>query len=109
MFKNLKSHISFVHNKVANFQCDQCDSKFVPSTDRKKHISSVHLKENVRCPDCDVTVHLARLGMHVRRKHSGKVKIQFKCKQCEKFFLTRGQLAKHVMSVHMGIREKCTI
>ena len=77
IFKNLRTHISFVHKKVANSPCDQCSTRFVTSTDREKHISSVHLKEKIICPECGVTVAFGHLGMYVRRKHSGKVKIQF--------------------------------
>ena len=75
----------------------------------RKHYSSVHPKDKINCPEFGAMVSCAHLAMHVRRKHSDEVKVYFKCKQCEKLFLTQGQLAKHVMSAHMGVREKCTI
>ena len=109
MVQDIKSHVSFVHNKVANFPCDQCGTKCTTSTKLKIHVSSVHLKEKIDCPECGLSVPLAYLGQHVQRKHCEKTEIKFSCKDCEKLFPSRSQLAKHIMRIHMGVKDKCPI
>merc|ERR1719186_739792 len=108
-FFQTKTHVSFVHNKVANFPCDQCGTKCTTSTKLKIHVSSVHLKEKIDCPECGLSVPLAYLGQHVQRKHCEKTEIKFSCKDCEKLFPSRSQLAKHIMRIHMGVNDKCPI
>eukprot|EP00092_Neocalanus_flemingeri_P027150 GFUD01029444.1.p1 GENE.GFUD01029444.1~~GFUD01029444.1.p1 ORF type:complete len:816 (+),score=160.55 GFUD01029444.1:309-2450(+) len=108
MVQNVKNHINIVHNKVANFPCDQCSTKCLTSTALQKHVSSVHLKEKINCPECGIVVALAHLARHVQRKHSDKVKVKFTCTHCDKFFPDRGQLAKHIMRVHLEVRDKCS-
>ena len=105
--KDLKSHIKFSHDKVANFPCEMCDKSFVTTTILKKHISSIHLKETIKCPQCSKIVPLATFDQHLRKKHSDKVKKKFICTECQKFFCDRTSLTKHVMHVHMEVREKC--
>jgi len=105
--KDVKSHIKFSHEKVANFPCEECGKKFVTTTILKNHISSMHLKETIKCPQCSKIVSSASFSQHLRKKHSDKVKTKFVCNQCQKFFCDRTSLTKHVMHVHMEVREKC--
>jgi len=109
MVQDVKSHVNFVHNKVANFPCDQCSTKCLTSHALKMHVSSVHLKEKIDCPECGISVPLAHLGQHVQRKHGDETQVKFSCKECEKLFPSRSRLSKHIMRIHMGLREKCLI
>jgi len=109
MVQDLKTHINFVHNKIANFPCNQCSTRCLTSTALKKHLSSVHFKESIGCPKCGVMVAPAYLSQHMRRKHLKEDQPKFSCKHCEKDFVSRGELAKHIMRVHIAVREECNI
>jgi hypothetical protein len=47
---NLKNHHNYVHLKVKNFPCDQCDHAYTSSTALKQHIRSFHLGQTEKCP-----------------------------------------------------------
>jgi len=105
--QDLKNHHNFVHNKVANFPCDQCDRKCITSTALKMHVSSVHLGEKVECPVCGEKICKAYLNCHIRRQHQAREK--FECELCGKPYTCRSYLAKHIKTVHMQLREICTV
>eukprot|EP00090_Calanus_glacialis_P040080 TRINITY_DN69855_c0_g1_i1.p1 TRINITY_DN69855_c0_g1~~TRINITY_DN69855_c0_g1_i1.p1 ORF type:complete len:331 (-),score=80.68 TRINITY_DN69855_c0_g1_i1:43-930(-) len=105
--QDLKNHQNFVHNKVANFPCDQCDRKCITSTALKLHVSSVHLGEKVECPVCGEKICKAYLNGHIRRQHQAREK--FECELCGKPYTCRSYLAKHIKTVHMQLREICTV
>jgi len=104
MVQDLHNHHQFVHLKVKNFPCNLCDTRCTTSTALKKHIRSVHLDEHYECPECgDMVKHLEQ---HIRQKH-GEVKKKHQCPECQKFFTCGTYLSKHIMRVHLGMRETC--
>jgi len=105
--QDLKNHRNFVHMKVANFPCDQCDRKCITSTALKLHVSSVHLGEKVECAECGEKVCKAYLNNHIRKQHQAKEK--FECGECGKSYTCRTYLAKHIQRVHLELREKCNV
>jgi hypothetical protein len=46
---NVRNHINFVHRRVRNFPCDQCDQTYISSLQLKQHIRAVHLGETAKC------------------------------------------------------------
>eukprot|EP00092_Neocalanus_flemingeri_P017324 GFUD01018737.1.p1 GENE.GFUD01018737.1~~GFUD01018737.1.p1 ORF type:complete len:886 (+),score=196.54 GFUD01018737.1:76-2733(+) len=107
LVQDLKNHRNFVHKKVANFPCDQCDRKCITSTALKIHMSSVHLGEKIECPECGEKVCKVYLQQHIRKQH--QVREKFKCDECGKPFTCRSYLAKHIQRVHMEVRQKCKV
>ena len=103
--QDLHSHRQFVHLKVRNFPCDQCDTRCTTSTALKKHVSTVHLDQRSECPECFEMV--KHLEQHIRQRHR-EAKRQHQCAECQKFFATGSYLAKHIMHVHLEMKQTCT-
>ena len=56
----LKEHISSVHEKSKDFQCDFCDKSFSQKSHKKTHIASVHEeKRPIKCEFCNFTSFLS--------------------------------------------------
>jgi len=110
MVQDLRTHTNFVHKKVANFPCDKCNTKCTTSTALKKHISSVHMKEKIECPECDIVVSAAHLGQHVLRTHRTEAAVEddVSCKECEESFPSKSELIRHIMRIHLCMKEVCT-
>jgi len=103
--QDLHSHRQFVHLKVKNFPCNQCDTRCTTRTALTKHVSSVHLDQRSECPECFEMV--KHLEQHIRQRHRD-AKRQHQCAECQKFFTCGSYLAKHIMRVHLEMRETCT-
>ena len=104
MVQDLHNHRTFVHLKVKNFPCELCDTRCTTSTALRKHISSVHKEEKQECPECGDSV--KHLEQHMKQRHSD-VKKFYQCAECEKFFTCGSYLSKHIMRVHLEMRETC--
>lgn len=102
--QDLHSHRQFVHLKVKNFPCNQCDTRCITSTALKKHVSSVHLDQRSECPECFEMV--KHLEQHIRQRHRD-AKRQHQCAECLKFFTCGTYLAKHIMRVHLEMKTTC--
>ena len=103
--QDLHSHRQYVHLKVRNFPCNQCDTRCTTSNALKKHISSVHLDQRSKCPEClEMVKHLEQ---HIRQRHRD-AKRQHQCAECQKFFTCGTYLAKHIMRVHLEMKTTCT-
>ena len=105
MVQDLHNHRQFVHLGVKNFPCKHCETRCTTSTALKKHISSVHLGEVDECPMCGDKV--KHLEQHIKQRHSD-MKKKYQCAECEKFFSCGSYLSKHIMRVHLEMRETCT-
>ena len=102
--QDLHSHRQFVHLKVKNFPCDQCETRCTSRNALRKHISAVHLDQRSECPHCfEVVKHLEQ---HIRQRHRD-LKKQHQCAECKKSFTSGSYLAKHIMHVHLEMRETC--
>ena len=102
--QDLHSHRQFVHLKVKNFPCNQCDTRCTTNTALKKHVSSVHLDQRSECPECFEMV--KHLEQHIRQRHRD-AKRQHQCAECQKLFTCGTYLAKHIMRVHLEMKATC--
>ena len=115
MQKNLKEHISTVHDGVKPWQCSLCDSSFARKKNLKRHVESAHEgKKEFKCVLCTDTFKKSiRLREHMNTVHEG-IK-PHKCDFCEESFIMRIDLKKHKIEFHKGQKlqffgeNKCTV
>ena len=87
----MKQHISVVHRKEKNYQCNQCQARFSYKLSLNGHIKSVHNPQikDFKCDECDYGTQIkGRLTKHKQVRHSERVR-KYECKPCEKSYLTR--------------------
>merc|ERR1719319_995635 len=101
----LRSHIKKVHEKERPHECPECKKTFQTRTHLRNHLQRVHLGLRVKCEDCGKMVQ--DLRNHRNFVHLG-VK-NFPCDQCETRCVTSTALKLHILSVHLGVKEKCDI
>ena len=128
--KDLKTHISSVHEEKKPFKCGMCKSKFSEKKSLTRHMVLIHKAEKsiIKCKVCHaVFTELTDLKRHVALAHEGKfvkaessestkksklgyrikdLKKLFECKLCSKKFETNLKLEKHVKVVHKGMNLK---
>ena len=89
------------HSKSTDqkFKCEICDREFTLEFNLKRHILHSHRKKTdmKKCPICDyVTDRSDNLERHCSRKHEGLfVKVELKCENCPKVFLSQSLLRNH--------------
>jgi len=98
--QDLYAHNLYVHKKERNFPCDQCDARLYTSFALKSHIESVHLGERVKCPDCSVLFAKAYINKHRKQCFSKHSYAKFRCKLCNKRFLSIDNLERHMETKH---------
>ena len=69
--RHLGSHINHIHQKIKDYGCDLCESRFTSPKGLQDHKSTVHNKE-----------------------------LNHKCKHCGKCFGFQANLSRHVRSIH---------
>ena len=128
--KDLKTHISLVHEEKKPFKCGMCKSKFSENKSLNRHMVLMHKAEKsiVKCKVCHaVFTELDDLKRHLASAHEGKfvkaessestkksklgynikdLKKWFECKLCSKKFESNLKLEKHVKVVHKGMNLK---
>ena len=134
----LNRHISSVHEKIKKYKCDLCDKAFCELGTIKTHIKHVHsdlIKQNnenfkihivniyetpkkeksleikkepkiYQCKFCQMICKSQKeYRTHLKEVHEGEKVV---CQQCNKPFNRPQALKKHMLAVHLGIRNsKC--
>lgn len=107
----LKQHMK-KHTKVKNFKCDYCNKLFVSRITMEKHRLSHEgrpLDCNVKCIDCNRTMHSSLLRTHMQRAHPAnnddEVKRPHKCSTCGKSFIVKINLNLHIRVCHPDLVE----
>jgi len=93
---------------MTEFNCEHCDKTFGMKCTLKRHINTIHLKQqNFSCEQCDKTFgRKDSLKIHINTVHL-KLK-PFKCDHCNESFGETGTLQKHVNAVHLKLKPfKC--
>mgnify|MGYP001229303721 CR=1 FL=1 len=92
-----------------NFVCTQCTASYTRNLSLQRHINGVHLKlKQYKCTfdNCDYsTAWSSELNSHRDTKHYG-VK-RFKCSICDFEAYKRGNLDRHLESVHYKRKHQC--
>ena len=105
--KDLKRHITRLHNNFDEYPCDSCGKIFNIESNLKKHISSVHEMKKDECVYCGLL--FKKVNEHIKNSHKDTAK-RFKChiQSCEKTFMFKSMLTKHYTTVHDGVKNiKC--
>uniref|UniRef100_A0A182NC86 C2H2-type domain-containing protein n=1 Tax=Anopheles dirus TaxID=7168 RepID=A0A182NC86_9DIPT len=101
----LKKH-SFLHTGNMPFKCEICTQKFAASYNLKQHMMRHQGIKNYECSYCGMkkaTSNELKVHMNFHTKE-----IKFTCDICRQVFSHAGNLARHIKTVHHGIKEfKC--
>ena len=103
---NIKVHVQSVHTiQSRSHFCHICEKGFKEKEVLTKHINGVHA-ERKPCPHCGQKVRL--LDDHIMSVHTPDELKPFQCSECTKGFISKIQLKKHQMNVHLKLRPyKC--
>ena len=109
--KHLKEKIKAKEVKVASFECNFCEEKFITRRSSIHHKMRAHsdLFSGYPCSDCNENFPKRRsLYKHINRVHKN---IEYSCLQCDKTFPLKDGLRQHVMKVHQneGRKRQCEI
>ena len=78
----LKVHIIIVHDKIKNYQCEDCDQSFYAKAHLKRHVTRIHYDQKVKCNECSVMFGLkSNMERHVSSVHKS---IKHKCSECQR-------------------------
>ena len=92
------------------YKCDLCEEIFAIDKNLKKHITNVHnVQKNHKCDTCDKSFSQSGvLKIHIKCVHEGLK--NHKCDLCDKAFSQKQTLVNHIKSVHKGLKNhKCDI
>ena len=103
--RDLKRHISGVHEGRKEVQCQLCGKFFSCSNTLSTHVRCVHLKiKAFQCLQCSKSFTLAdTLKKHMIWAHSKER--PFVCDRCPKAFAIKNQLANHIKVVHEKMKR----
>jgi KRAB domain-containing zinc finger protein len=103
--RDLKRHVSSVHEGRKDVQCQECGKFFACSNTLATHVRCVHLKlRPYKCQLCQKAFTLLdTLKKHRLWAHSNTR--PFGCDQCGKAFAIKNQLNNHVKVVHEKIKR----
>ena len=98
----LKVHINIVHDKIKNYQCEDCDQSFYAKAHLKWHVTRIHYDQKVKCNECSMMFgSKSNKERHVSSVHKS---IKHKCSECEVKFTQKWALKDHIKKVHEGIK-----
>jgi len=97
--KSLKAHLQYHRKKqVSSYLCQFCNKSFTTETSLKRHIL---IHENLKpftCPVCEKSFRQKCSLIAHERVHNG---IRFDCQHCQKKFITKSLLTKHMNTSHV--------
>lgn len=98
--RNLKVHITSVHEGKKSHKCDICGSRFAERGKLTRHIRHVHEKKKpFECTICGNTfAYNQHLKSHISSVHDG-IK-PHACSICNASFARKSHLKRHIDSVH---------
>ncbi|RZF33494.1 hypothetical protein LSTR_LSTR010150 [Laodelphax striatellus] len=95
------SYHRLTHSSDKQLTCYVCDKKFHRKSVLDNHISGTHLNLKKSCPICKMLL----TGEKSLRRHMKRHTVQqqkFKCHACDKTFLQKINLSKHMRIKHQG-------
>ncbi|EDW81568.1 uncharacterized protein Dwil_GK12137 [Drosophila willistoni] len=99
---NFKVHL-LRHTGIKNHHCSQCSQTFYTAHLLRRH-ERVHVSARpYQCHYCNLS--FTNTGGRIQHERTRHTFIKpFKCKECEKSFVTGGKLSTHMLS-HTGVRS----
>lgn len=106
---NKVRHILTVHNRLKQFECDQCGAKFGLKADLGRHRYRIHESRSFSCEACGKSfAEESQLKLHVRITHE-KDAHPWECKECHIHFGRKSSLTRHELTVHRHTRFVCRV
>ena len=118
----LERHIQAIHKELNTFSCEYCDFKTSRKDNFRIHIKTKHGSLIFECLACASTFHLrSDLKDHSRKAHDLEQDTNIspkildhnvkphKCEVCGKNFTLKGEMNRHIKTVHMKVKTiKCS-
>ncbi|XP_035713821.1 gastrula zinc finger protein XlCGF57.1-like [Folsomia candida] len=120
----LQGHFRAVHENQRNYPCPLCDKRFTQPSNLKRHVEGQHAANKELVHSCDrcedkthskrnLARHRANLQKYTKGIHSTSERPRLPCGflGCEKTFLNKGNISRHVNNVHAQnpVRFPCTL
>ena len=96
--QSLTYHIKNYHMDQ-NLTCQHCGKTYKSQLSLSHHIGNVH--EKVACSICGEMVSKKREWRHIQQKHTANENKKYKCKYCNKGFISSANLRDHIHT-HTG-------
>ena len=94
--QSMKEHM-LKHQGVRHY-CEYCEVSYAQERNLRAHTIQAHKGDNLPRDQCDfTTMRNEGLNNHVQCKH---LKTMFSCELCESSFRRKGDLKRHVLSLH---------
>eukprot|EP00177_Eucheuma_denticulatum_P005694 GFKZ01010373.1.p1 GENE.GFKZ01010373.1~~GFKZ01010373.1.p1 ORF type:complete len:730 (-),score=76.46 GFKZ01010373.1:985-3174(-) len=104
---NKLRHIQTVHNRLKQFECDLCGTKFGLKADLGRHRFRIHESRAFCCDKCGKSfAERSQLEHHIRATHEEDSR-PWECKQCGIRFGRKSSLKRHEQTVHQQARFTC--
>lgn len=107
--KNLVMHMKRDHGE--GFTCDICQKKYSDIYTIRAHMKKVHIKSNLNafiCPKCGRSFNCRSKMNHHEKTNCNQTAI-FKCKICDKAYITHSGLRCHVLKHSDKLPHVCSI
>ena len=92
------------HHDTKTVQCPDCGEMQTNKHELYKHKKRVHTRET--CGICGSEV--KNLSVHMRNQHISDDQARYKCEYCQKGFMDKPLMEKHIMNVHIRTQpHKC--
>ena len=99
----LYKHMKSVHEGILNHKCELCDMSFDIASRLQSHVETIHVgMKNFQCKSCDKTyTSSSALRLHSNSMHKNATITENKCGFCEKCFVNKGNLTKHLLTCNI--------
>ena len=99
--KSYRAHLQYHRKKeVSNYLCQFCNKSFTTETSLKRHVLIHENKKPFSCSVCEKSFRQKSALIAHERVHTG---MRFECIQCNKKFITKSLMKKHLQQSHHTI------
>lgn len=100
-------HIQTVHDRLKQFKCDMCDTRFGLKADLNRHRLRIHISRAFSCETCGKSfAEQSRLEHHIKVMHQQETR-PFECDICHLRLSRKSSLVRHIQTVHDRTRFRC--
>merc|ERR1719266_3127429 len=96
--KSYRAHLQYHRKKeVSNYLCQFCNKSFTTETSLKRHVLIHENQKPFSCSVCEKNFRQKSALVAHERVHTG---MRFECIQCNKKFITKSLMKKHLQVSH---------